>query len=60
MYITITTTDIVKFTSVRLYMSTIDPNEINNFDNISIDEAKPVEKSTYNIYINLRFFIDKY
>ena len=53
MYITITATDIVKFTSVRLYMSTIDPNEINSFDNISIDEAKqdkPVEKSTYNIY----------
>ena len=52
-YITITATDIVKFTSIRLYMSTIDPNEINSFDNISIDEAKqdkPVEKSTYNIY----------
>lgn len=40
MYITITTTDIIKFTSVRLYMSTINPNEINSFDNISIDEAK--------------------
>lgn len=33
-YITITTTDISKFTSVRLYMSTIDLNEINSFDNI--------------------------
>lgn len=52
-YITITTTDIVKFTSVRLYISIIDPNEINSFDNISIDETKqdkPVEKSTYNIH----------
>lgn len=52
-YITITITDIVKFTSVRLYMSTIDPNEINSFDNISINETKqdkPVEKSIYNIY----------
>ena len=52
-YITITTTDIVKFTSVRLYISIIAPNEINSFDNISIDETKqdkPVEKSTYNIY----------
>lgn len=52
-YITITATDIVKFTSVRLYISIIDPNEINSFDNISIDETKqdkPVEKSTYNIY----------
>ena len=44
---------LVKFTSVRLYISIIDPNEINSFDNISIDETKqdkPVEKSTYNIY----------
>lgn len=52
-YITITTTDIVKFTSVRLYMSTIDLNEINSFDNISIDETKEdklVDKSIYNIY----------
>lgn len=52
-YITITTTDIVKFTSVRLYMSTIVPNEIHSFDNISIDEAKTdklLEKSIYNIY----------
>ena len=52
-YITITTTDIVKFTSVRLYISIIDPNEINSFYNISIDETKqdkPVENSTYNIH----------
>ena len=52
-YITITTKDIVKFTSVRLYISIIDPNQINSFDNISIYDAKqdkPVEKLTYNIY----------
>lgn len=49
-YITVTTTDIDKFSSVRLYMSTINPDNIKSFDNISNKDGKELKKTTFNIY----------
>ena len=52
-YITATTTDIEKFSSVRLYMSTIDPNEIKTFDDVSNkndSNSKPKNKTIFNVY----------
>lgn len=49
-YITVTTTDIEAFKSVRLYMSTINPNNINSFDNLATDNSNVLDKTIYNIY----------
>ena len=50
MYITVTTTDIDTFKSVRLYMSTINPDNINIFDNSTADASNTLDKTIYNIY----------
>ncbi|MGL4874681.1 MAG: IS701 family transposase [Clostridium sp.] len=53
-YITVTTTDINKFSSARIYLSTICPRKINSFDNLSLkenkDANKPKSKTVFNIY----------
>ena len=49
-YITVTTTDIDKFKSVRLYMSTIDIEKIKSFDNKSSNNKSELKKSIYDIY----------
>ena len=49
-YITVTTTDIDKFKSVRLYMSTIDIEKIKSFDNKSPNNKIELKKSIYDIY----------
>ena len=50
MYITVTTTDIDTFKSVRLYMSTINLDNINIFDNSTADDSNTLDKTIYNIY----------
>ncbi|WP_346916668.1 hypothetical protein [Clostridium sp.] len=52
-YITVTTTDISKFSSVRLYVSTINPNCIKSFDIIptkTSENINPLDKTIYNTY----------
>ncbi|MFR4983371.1 MAG: transposase [Clostridium neonatale] len=49
-YITVTTTDIEAFKSVRLYMSTINPDNINSFDSLRTDDSSELHKTVYNIY----------
>ena len=49
-YITVTTTDIEKFKSVRLYLSTIDIEKIKSFDDKSFDDNIQIKKSIYDIY----------
>jgi len=52
-YITVTTTDISKFSSVRLYVSTINPNCIKSFDPTptkTSENSNPLDKTIYNIY----------
>lgn len=49
-YITVTTADIENFKSVRLYMSTITPNKIRSFNNVSSEDKPELNKSIYNIY----------
>lgn len=49
-YITVTTTDIETFKSVRLYMSTINPDDINSFDNSTANDSDTLDKTIYNIY----------
>ena len=49
-YMTVTTTDIDAFKSVRLYMSTINPDNISSFDNSAIDEYNTLDKTIHNIY----------
>ena len=49
-YITVTTTDIETFKSVRLYMSTINPDDINSFDNSTANDSDKLDKTIYNIY----------
>ncbi|OOM78839.1 transposase [Clostridium sp. BL-8] len=48
--ITVTTTDIENFKSVRIYMSTINPNKIRSFDNVPSEDKPELDKSIYNIY----------
>lgn len=60
MYIPVTTTDITKFTSVRLYMITINLNNIKSFDALttkSNKDDKPLKKTIFNIY-KIRLNID--
>ena len=49
-YITVTTTDIETFNSVRLYMSTIDTDNIDSCDNSTTDDSDALDKTIYNIY----------
>jgi hypothetical protein len=50
-FITVTTTDINTFSSVRLYMSTINPDDINSFnDEINKAKNKTESNSIFNIY----------
>ena len=52
-YITVTTTDINKFSSVRIYLSTIDPKEINSFDDIPKNQTSDIKrksKTIFNVY----------
>lgn len=49
-YITVTTTDIENFKSVRLYMSTIKLKKIRSFDNVSSENKPELDKSIFNIY----------
>lgn len=49
-YITVTTTDIDKFSSIRLYMSTINPDNIKSFESISNKDGNELKKTTFNIY----------
>lgn len=53
-YITVTTTDIETFKSVRLYMSTINPDDINSFDNSTANDSDKLDKTIYNININFK------
>lgn len=39
-YVTVTTTDIEKFSSVRLYISTINPKEVNAFKDHEIENVR--------------------
>lgn len=52
-YITVTTTDISNFSSARVYISTINPEDIKSFDTLPTraSEKKPtLDKTIYNIY----------
>ena len=53
-FITVTTTDINKFSSVRIYLSTICPKKINSFDNMPSNQNssndKSESKTVFNIY----------
>lgn len=64
-YITITTTDVETLKSLCFYMRTINPNNINIFDNSTSNDLNILDKANYNIYkipwnIEVIFYKQKY
>ena len=54
--ITVTTTDIDKFSSVRVYISSIEPSDIKSFNNYTIAECKPANEKPHLIpFFTYRF-----